>query len=110
MNNRNTAIDSPKRIINNIKWVTKNRYPTRPFEKLAAKRFLSNKLLAGQEEEVFHDLLPYLESVSLAGSDYLYQPGDTVEFIYFPETAVVSEFQILEDGRTVEIAMTGNEG
>jgi CRP-like cAMP-binding protein len=107
---QNTALNSPKRIIENVNWVAKNRNSARPFETLATKRFLTNFLLAAQEGEVFQDLLPYLETVSLAGGDYLYQPGDHVDFIYFPETAVISEFQILEDGRTVEIAMTGNEG
>jgi CRP-like cAMP-binding protein len=71
---------------------------------------VSNQLLASLSEEFYQELYPYLESVCLAGSDYLYQAGDLVDFLYFPETAVISEFQILEDGRTVEIAMTGNEG
>jgi CRP-like cAMP-binding protein len=102
--------NSPKRMIENVKWITKREMPSSPFERLAAKRFLTNTLLAAQREEVFEEILPYLESVSLAGGDYIYQPGDQIDFIYFPETAVISEFQILEDGRTIEIAMTGNEG
>jgi CRP-like cAMP-binding protein len=30
--------------------------------------------------------------------------------LYFPETAIVSEFQMLPDGKTIEVAMTGREG
>ena len=30
--------------------------------------------------------------------------------IYFPESAVISEFQILEDGRTIEVGIIGSEG
>jgi len=107
----NTTLDSPrKRIVENVKWITKKRYPSKQLENLAVKRFLMNRILASQSEEIFAELHPYLESISFAGGDYVYQPGDAVDFIYFPETAIASEFQILEDGRMIEIAMTGNEG
>ena len=105
----NSTVNSSKRIIENINWANGN-YPARLVEKSAVKQHLSNQLLAAQTEEVYDELLPYLETVCLAGSEYLYQPGDHVDFVYFPETAVISEFQILEDGRTVEIAMIGSEG
>ena len=104
----NSTVNSSKRIVNNIKWATGN-YPASLFER-AAKSHLNNQLLAAQSEEVYKELLPYLETVCLSGSDYIYQPGSHADYIYFPETAVISEFQILEDGRTVEIAMTGREG
>jgi CRP-like cAMP-binding protein len=106
---QNSTLNPSRRTVENINWVT-GRYSTRIFETPAVKKHLNNKLLAAQTEDVYEDLLPYLESVSLAGGDYIYQPGDRVEYIYLPETAVISEFSILEDGRTVEIAMTGNEG
>ena len=105
----NSTINSSKRIIENINWVNGSYLPGL-FEKASSVRFLKNQLFAALPAEIFEDLAPHLESVSLAGSDYIYQPGDHVDHLYFPETAVVSEFQILEDGRTVEIAMTGNEG
>lgn len=107
----NTSLNVPrKRIVENVKWITKKHYPSKQFENLAVKRFLMNKILAAQCEEVFAEFQPYLESVSFACGDYLYQPGDAVDFVYFPENAIASEFQILEDGRMVEIAMTGSEG
>jgi CRP-like cAMP-binding protein len=106
---QHTALNSSKRIIDNLGWV-KGSYSAKSFEKTAAKRFTANHLLAALGEDLYNDLLPHLELVSFACGDYIYQPGDNVDFIYFPETAVISEFQILEDGRTVEIAMTGNEG
>lgn len=46
----------------------------------------------------------------LTKGEFLYQQDDEVDFIYFPETAVISEFRLLEDGRMVEIAITGREG
>jgi CRP-like cAMP-binding protein len=110
MNKENNTSSPHKRGIENINWITKKRYPSKHSENIAAERFLTNKLLAAQTAEVFAEIQPYLESVSLAVGDYIYQPEDQIDFIYFPETAIVSEFQILEDGRTIEIAMTGNEG
>ncbi|HEY0429996.1 MAG TPA: Crp/Fnr family transcriptional regulator [Pyrinomonadaceae bacterium] len=74
------------------------------------KRFTANHLLESLSNNELAKLLPFLERVEFAGDEYVYQPDDAIEFIYFPETAVMSEFQILEDGRTVEIAMTGREG
>ena len=93
-----------------LKGWTGKPYSLKKFDKLSAKNFLSNRFLAAQNEAVFSELLPYLESVKLSCGEYLYRENDTPECVYFPETAVVSEFQILEDGRTVEIAMTGREG
>lgn len=106
----NNAFKNPKRIVENVKWQTRPGYPFKHLENLAVKKFLTNKLLAAQTEELFAELLPYLENVRLSSNDYLYRPGDDVDFVYFPETAVISEFQILEDGRMIEIAMTGDEG
>jgi CRP-like cAMP-binding protein len=79
-------------------------------ESMPSKTLFANQLLASQPGSALVDLLPHLQRITLPGDDYIYQPGDDVDYIYFPETAVFSEFQILEDGRTVEIAMTGKEG
>lgn len=106
----NSALDLPWQIAKNNVWIGKKNYPPRAFEKPAVKKFLNNDLLVAQNEEILNELAPHLENVTLGGHKYLYQPGDHVDYIYFPETAVVSEFQILEDGRTVEIAMIGSEG
>lgn len=41
--------------------------------------------------------------------DYLVHQDEWVDTVFFPETAVLSEFHLLNDGRTVEVALTGNE-
>jgi CRP-like cAMP-binding protein len=79
-------------------------------EAIPFKTAFANQLLAGQTDKTLARLMPHLERVTLASDEYIYQPDDNIDFIYFPETAVMSEFQILEDGRTVEIAMIGREG
>lgn len=108
---KNDGVKPPRRVAETIKgWNAVKSYQPKRFEKLSGKNLLANQLLAVQDEAVFAELLPYLESVTISGNEYLYREGDIIDFVYFPETAVISEFQILEDGRTVEIAMTGREG
>ena len=69
-----------------------------------------NAMLQAVDREHFYRLRPFIKRVSLVKDQYLYQQDDVIDLIYFPETAVISEFQILEDGRTIEVGITGNEG
>jgi CRP-like cAMP-binding protein len=71
---------------------------------------LTNKLLARLPGEEFARLLPYMKPVSLDAGEYVYGLGDKVEYIYFPETVVISHIHLLEDGNTTEVALIGNEG
>lgn len=66
----------------------------------------ANKILAAQSDA----LLPHLKTVYLDNKDFIYQSGELIREIYFPENAVISEIQMLEDGRTSELAMIGREG
>jgi CRP-like cAMP-binding protein len=70
----------------------------------------ANKLLAAWPSEDFARLLPHMERVSLSACEYVYGFGNRVDSIYFPETAVISQIQLLEDGNTTEVALVGNEG
>ena len=69
-----------------------------------------NLLLQCVDPEHLLRLRQFIKRVSLVKDQYLYQQDDEIDVIYFPETAVVSEFQILEDGRTIEVAIVGSEG
>ena len=70
----------------------------------------ANNVLSSLPRPVFRSLAPAMKRVSLQKEEFLFQPDDEPDFIYFPETAAVSEFQILEDGRMVEVAIIGREG
>ncbi len=63
--------------------------------------------LAGPE---YRRLRPSLEQVALCANSVLYAPGDVVRYIYFPNDAVVSLLFNVDERRTVEVAMEGNEG
>jgi len=70
----------------------------------------SNELLNSLPRDLFNKLRPSLRSVFLEEDQYLYFQDGRLDYIYFPETAVVSELRSLEDGRMVEVAITGHEG
>lgn len=70
----------------------------------------TNLILNALPREMRRVLEPSLRPVMLRKEQFLYQEEDRLDFIYFPVTAVASEFKMLEDGRMVEIAVTGKEG
>jgi CRP-like cAMP-binding protein len=71
---------------------------------------LTNKLLVALPSEEFDRILQYLEPVSFIANQQVYEVGQSIEYIYFPETAVVSHIYLLEDGNKTGAAIIGNEG
>lgn len=69
-----------------------------------------NLVLRGLPADMLRSLEPLLKPVFLRKQQILFHEEDRLDFVYFPVTAVVSEFRILEDGRMVEIAVTGRDG
>lgn len=56
-------------------------------------------------------LEPQLQEWTGENGDVLYQPGDTVEWVYFPcGPSLISFMVVLDDGRAVETALVGREG
>lgn len=74
------------------------------------KKSFSNQLLNSLTEGDYARLSPYLETVSLSSGEELNKPGESINYIYFPEDMTVSQFQGFADGSTAEIIMVGNEG
>ena len=70
----------------------------------------TNRLLAALEPEDFALLEPHLESVALSRGQVLYEPGDPILHAYFPQDAVVSLVNVMEDGGSVEMGVFGREG
>lgn len=69
-----------------------------------------NHLLAALPEAIQKSVLPYLDKVSFELGDVLYEPGDVMRYVYFPTDAIVSLLYVMEDGRSAEISVIGNEG
>jgi CRP-like cAMP-binding protein len=70
----------------------------------------SNRLLdalsAAQSQSLRRSLRPTFLDVSTV----LFDPGETINFVDFPSTCVVSLVTLFHEGITVEVASIGNEG
>ncbi len=69
-----------------------------------------NRIIAKLPETEREALTANMERVSLSLAQVLYQNDEDFQYVYFPETAIVSLFSILENGSTVGVGMIGNEG
>jgi CRP-like cAMP-binding protein len=69
-----------------------------------------NRLLRSLQPADFALLAPYLVAVSLGQGQVLTEPGDVVEYVYFPHTAVMSFLAVMRHGQTVETATIGRNG
>lgn len=74
------------------------------------KGTIKNKILENLPDPVMQKLFALMEEVYFDQNEDIYQPDDAIKYVYFPQSSVFSEFQILEDGKTIEVAMTGCEG
>jgi CRP-like cAMP-binding protein len=73
-------------------------------------RSVGNQLIAGLSADDFDRIRPHLEHVTLSQHRRLLRPDAPTEYVYFPETGMVSLILSLEDGNTVEVGLVGNEG
>jgi CRP-like cAMP-binding protein len=69
-----------------------------------------NQLLAALPQEQWQRWLPHIEHVTMPLAQVLYEPGDTLNHVYFPTTAIVSLLYVMQNGESAEIAVVGNEG
>ena len=68
-----------------------------------------NRILAKLPKAEYRALRPSLDEVVLHQDQVLYGPCDVVSHVYFPNDSVVSLLFDVDERRTVEIAMEGNE-
>lgn len=69
-----------------------------------------NRILTALNSNDYQCLLSQLERVSLAQGEVVYEVGDSIDYVYFPETAVFSMLCMMEDGDTAEVGPVGREG
>lgn len=69
-----------------------------------------NQLLAALPVEEYQRLAPHLELVPLSQLQILYDMGEVIEYVYFPNQALVSIVSLLEDGSTTEVGIIGKDG
>lgn len=69
----------------------------------------SNSLLRQVPTALIRKLQMHTRKATFSGGEFIYRPDEEIDWIYFPETTAISELQILEDGRTIEVSITGSE-
>lgn len=78
--------------------------------KVAAPRAPPNQLLAALPKDEYRRLLPNLESFLLVFGQAIYEPGDRIRHVYFPNSGIISLLAVVEDRATLEVGMVGREG
>ena len=71
---------------------------------------LQNRLLLSLPVKEIDFLKPHLEAVNLATGDIVFQAGDRIRHVYFPNDGMVSLLSVTEQGQTVEIGFSGFDG
>lgn len=80
--------------------------PTTPLPQIAVR----NRLLAALPLAEYEQLQPDLEPVTLGLKQILYNSREAIEFVYFPNSGVISMVNFTEEGQSVEVGTVGNEG
>jgi PAS domain S-box-containing protein len=71
---------------------------------------IANSVLAAMPRKEYQRLVAGLEPVSLTFGDVLYEPGDSIRYIYFPSDCLVSLLTQVEDRMALEVGLVGSEG
>jgi len=71
---------------------------------------IRNHLLAALPREEYERLLPHLESVPLPFMKVLYEGGEPIKHVYFPDDGLISLLVVLDDKTVREIGVIGSEG
>lgn len=70
----------------------------------------ANRLLQVLKPAAYERLTPKLKPVSLRAKQVLYKANQPIDRVYFPETAVISQLTVMNNGDTLETATVGLEG
>ncbi|HEY6806430.1 MAG TPA: Crp/Fnr family transcriptional regulator [Pyrinomonadaceae bacterium] len=69
-----------------------------------------NRLLNSLPAAEYERLAPELKPVALSFGQVLYEIGDAIKHVYFPNDSIISLLSAMSDRSTLEVGMVGNEG
>jgi CRP-like cAMP-binding protein len=76
----------------------------------AKQRSPANLLLAAMPRPAYQRMANGLEQVELSYGQVLYEPAGPIRHVYFPVDCLVSLLTAVDNNRTLEVGMVGNEG
>jgi CRP-like cAMP-binding protein len=71
---------------------------------------VANNMLAALPRRQYQRLLAGLEPVSLSFGEVLYEPGEWIRHVYFPNDSLVSLLTLVDGHLALEVGMVGREG
>ena len=70
----------------------------------------TNQFLASLSSADYARLAPRLRPIGLEQGTLLYEPGDEIKQVYFPQTGMISLLRVMRNGKAIETATVGHEG
>lgn len=71
---------------------------------------IGNKILSTLPKEEFELIQPHLKTCFFKLGQIIYNEGDSINNVYFPKYGMISLLSMTQDGHTVEIGYTSEEG
>lgn len=76
---------------------------------IASKSQSANRLLAGLSPAAYRRMSRGLKQVQMSFGKVIYEPGNTIRDVYFPNDCMISMVAVVEDGAGVEVGLVGRE-
>ena len=71
---------------------------------------LANSLLGALPHKERRRLIDGMEQVALTYGDVLYEPGEQIKHVYFPNDSIVSLLTLVDRHQALEVGLVGREG
>jgi CRP-like cAMP-binding protein len=71
---------------------------------------MKNRILKALTSKEYRIIVPHLKPLLLPKGTVLYEVGERISDVYFPEDAMISYLSGTADGETLEVSVIGNEG
>ncbi len=78
--------------------------------RVVRKSPIANSLLAALTDKNYRRVLSGLEPVALTFGEVLYEPGQKIRHVYFPDNSLVSLLTLVDEHLALEVGMVGREG
>ena len=75
-----------------------------------ASHAVVNRLLAALPRDEYKRLVPELTPIAITFGEVLYEPGDRIKHVYFPNDSIISLLSAMSERSTLEVGMVGSEG